>query len=392
MDQKVHDKPLRYLDNAASTQKPERVIEAISRYYRKDHANVHRGVHQLSQRSTALFESARNRVASFLGVKDPAQIIFTKGCTEAINLVASILADGLLNKGDRILCTGMEHHANIVPWQIAAERKRAKVEPILINPQGKLDYKHLEDEVGKGCRLVAVKHVCNATGVVNDVKRVAEIAHKHDALVLVDGAQAPAHMAIDMEEIQADFYAISGHKVFGPTGIGALYGQRDLLDTLPPYQGGGDMIRKVSFAGTTFNSIPNKYEAGTPNIAGAIGLAEALDFVESVGFEHIQHLEKELTKRMVRGLRSIEGVTLYGDVDESAGIVSFNIDGVHPHDAGTILDTAGVAVRTGHHCCQPLMGHLGVNATIRASLALYNEPEEVDALVEGVRTVKEMFA
>jgi cysteine desulfurase/selenocysteine lyase len=389
--QRVNGHPLAYLDNAATTQKPERVLEAMDRYYRLDNANVHRGVHTLSQRATDAFESARHKVAAFVNAAEDAEIVFTKGCTEAINLVAASWGRANLRAGDVVLVSQMEHHANIVPWQLAAEQSGARVEPIPVTPECELDMDALRRLLRNPVRLVAVKHVCNATGTVNPVAEVAKLARAAGALLLVDGAQALAHAPVDVRAVGADFYAMSGHKVYGPTGIGALYARRALLEAMPPYQGGGDMIREVRFEGTTFNDPPNRFEAGTPNMAGAVGFGEAVDFVREAGWSAIQAHEAHLLAYLEQALADVPGLTIHGRARQKAGIVSFTLDGAHPHDIGTILDQSGVAVRTGHHCCQPLMRHLGAPATTRASLAMYNDESDADALRAGLTLVRSVL-
>lgn len=391
LHQEVGGKPLAYLDNAATTQKPEAVLRSIDHYYRHDNANVHRGVHALSQRATDAFDSARRTVASFIGAASEAEIVFTKGCTEAINLVAASWGRANLRAGDVVLVSEMEHHANIVPWQLVAEAVGAKVVPIPITDACELDLDALSRLLEGPVRMVGIKHVCNATGTVNPVEEVARLAHKAGALVLVDGAQALAHEPVDVRSLGVDFYAMSAHKTYGPTGMGALYARSELLGAMPPYQGGGDMIRLVRFEGTTFNDPPNRFEAGTPHISGAVGFATALDFVRQTGFEEIGAHECALANYAAGALRTIDGLTIHGNARRKAGILSFTLRGAHPHDIGTILDRHGVAVRTGHHCCQPLMRRLGAVATVRASLAMYNDSSDVDALVTGLHDVRRVM-
>lgn len=414
----VRGKPLTYLDNAATAQKPLMVLEALDRYYREQNANIHRGVHHLSQIATGEFDLSRETVRRFLNAQEAEQVIFTKGCTEAINLVASGMVHALtsslrLKEGDTVLVSTMEHHSNIVPWQLATERVGARVISIPVNDDGEIEPEVYVDLL-KTTRpkLVAIKHVCNALGTINPVKWLAQQAHAYGALVMVDGAQGGPHLRVDVQDLGVDFYTLSCHKIYAPTGVGVLYGGRELLEALPPYQGGGDMIRTVSFEGSTYAEIPGKFEAGTPNIAGVIGLGKAIEWIEKLGTDHpgsraasqpstsaldvafslIHNHESTLARTAEQKLREIPGVRIVGESSQKAGIVSFVMDGVHPHDIGTILDSEGIAIRAGHHCCMPLMKRLGVAATSRASFSLYNTMEEVDRLVAGVKLVKEMFA
>ena len=389
--QTIHGQPLVYLDSAASTQKPDVVIEAISNYYRRDHANVHRGVHSLSQRATDAFDAARVTVQRFLNASSPREIIFTKGCTEAINLVAASWGRANLKAGDRILLTEMEHHANIVPWQLIAEQMGAEIIAAPITDAGDLLWDEFLALLDERVKLVGCVHVSNALGTINSIAEIIGAAHKVGAVVLVDGAQACAHEAIDVQALGVDFYTLSGHKLYGPTGIGCLYGRAELLEAMPPYQGGGDMIRTVSFEKTTFNDIPNKFEPGTPHISGAIALATAIDFVRSIGLDVIRDHELELTRYASEVLNDIPNVTLIGTAAEKSSILSFVMANAHPHDIGTILDSDGVAIRAGHHCCMPLMKRLGVAGTARASFAMYNTKEEVDVLAKSLRRVNEVF-
>jgi cysteine desulfurase/selenocysteine lyase len=391
LQREMRGKPLVYLDNAATTQKPRAVLEAERRFYEEENANVHRAVYELSERATRDYEAARERVARFLNAAEPREIVFTRGTTEAINLVAQSWGRANLNAGDEVLVTEMEHHSNIVPWQLACEQTGARLVVAPISDEGELVRESFEKLVGKRTKLVALAHVSNALGTINPVRELAKLAHEQGAVVLVDGAQAAAHRPVDVRALGADFYAFSGHKAYGPMGIGALYAPADLLEALPPWQGGGEMIRSVSFERTTYNDVPYKFEAGTPNVAGAVGLAAALDYVSKAGLQRIERHERELHDRAVAGLSRVPGVRLYGRAREKAGIVSFNVGDVHPHDAGTVLDREGVAVRTGHHCAMPVMARLGVPATCRASFALYNTGEDVDALVRAVGKVNELF-
>ncbi len=390
--QEVSGRPLAYLDSAASTQKPNAVLAAMERFYREDNANVHRGVHTLSQRATDAFEAARRTVARFVNAQSEREVVFTKGCTEAINLVAASWGGANLGPGDRVLVSHMEHHADIVPWQLIAQRTGATVEPFPITDSGEVDLASLEAMLAAGrVKLVGVKHVCNALGTVNPVAEIARLAHAHGALVLADGAQALAHVPVDVQALGVDFYAMSAHKVYGPMGVGALYGRAELLEAMPPYQGGGDMIRTVSFEGTTFNDPPNRFEPGTPNVAGAIGFGAALDWVRAVGLGAIAAHESALTAYSSSRLAEVPGLRVVGTAPERIGVFSFVMDAAHPHDVGTVLDRHGVAVRTGHHCCMPLMRRLGVPATTRISLAAYSNEADVDAAVEALHGVRALF-
>ena len=388
---RVRGKPLVYLDNAATTQKPQAVIDRISRFYAEENSNVHRGVHSLSERATDAYENARRTVARFLGADDAREIVFVRGTTEAINLVAQSYGHSHVRQGDEVLISTMEHHSNIVPWQILCDAVGARLRVVPITDEGELRLDEYERLLSERTRVVAVVHVSNALGTVNPIQQMVELAHARGVPVLVDGAQAVAHMPVDVQSLDCDFYVFSGHKIFGPTGIGVLYAKAALLDAMPPYQGGGDMIRSVTFEHTTYNVIPYKFEAGTPDIAGAIGLAAALEFVSQVGLDEIRQYEHELLVYGTRALTAIPGLRLTGTAPGKAGILAFVLEGVHPHDIGTILDGEGVAIRTGHHCCQPLMERLGVPATARASLALYNTREELDTLTTALARVREVF-
>ena len=392
LHQQVHGHPLVYLDNAATSQKPRAVIEAISNYYERGNANIHRGVHYLSEHATSEHEAARRTVQGFVNAADKREIIFVRSATEGINLVAQSFGRTHVEAGDEVLITAMEHHSNIVPWQILCEEKRASLRVLPINERGELRLDELPKLLGRKTKLLAVTHVSNALGTINPVKKIVEIAHSHDVPVVIDGAQAAPHLKIDVQELDADFYVFSGHKVYGPTGIGALYGKLALLDAMPPYQGGGDMIRSVTFEKTLYNDLPYKFEAGTPDIAGAIGLGAALDYVERLGIENIAAHEHDLLVYGTETLSAIPGVRIVGTAAHKAAVISFVIEGIHPHDIGTILDREGIAVRTGHHCAQPVMQFYRVPATARASFALYNTRQEIDRLVAGIEKVKEMFA
>jgi len=391
LDQQVKGKPLAYLDNAASTQKPRPVVQAIQEYYENDHANVHRGVHTLSQRATSRFDEARAKIQSYLGAKHTHEIIFTKGCTEAINLVASAWGRNNLKKGDQILLSNLEHHANIVPWQIVAEATGAEIKVIPIFDNTDIDLEAYEKLLNERVKIVSIVHISNAVGTINPIKEMAAMAHKVGALFMSDAAQATAHLNIDVQDLGVDFYTLSGHKLYGPTGVGALYGREDLLNAMPPYQSGGDMIKKVTFEETTYAALPNKFEPGTPHISGFIGLGVAIDYVNGIGLNEIRAHEEMLTEYALQQLTQIPNLKIIGNPKHRSGIVSFVMDRVHPHDIGTILDNEGVAIRAGHHCAMPLMERLGIPATARASFAMYNTREEVDQLVAAIHHVREIF-
>jgi len=392
LHQQVKGKPLVYLDNAATTQKPRAVIDAVSLFYERDCANVHRGVHMLSQRATVAYENARTAVKAHLGAKDSREIVFTRGTTESINLVAHSFVGPRLKPGDEILITAMEHHSNIVPWQLLAERTGAVLKVAPIDDRGELILDELDRLLGERTRILSVVHVSNALGTVNPIAEIVHMAHAHGVPVLVDGAQALPHMKVDMGELGCDFYAFSGHKVYAGTGIGALWGKRSHLLEMIPYQGGGDMILSVTFEKTTFAEPPHRFEAGTPNIAGAIGLAAALKYVDAVGLEAISAHEHRLLEEATTAVLEVPGVRLIGQARRRSGALSFVMDGIHPHDVGTILDTEGVAVRAGHHCAQPVMLRYNISATVRASFGLYNTSDEIAALVRGLHRVREVFA
>jgi len=392
LQQKVHGKPLVYLDNAATTQKPRAVIDAISRYYEGTNSNVHRGVHYLSELATAEYESVREAARRFLNAADHKEIIFVRGTTEAINLVAQSYGRAHVGAGDEIVITEMEHHSNIVPWQILCKERGATLRVAPIDDSGELDLEKFANLLGSKTKLVAVTHVSNALGTINPIRKIVEMAHSAGAPVLVDGAQAAPHLKVDVQGLGCDFYALSGHKIYGPTGIGVLYGKTALLEKMPPYQGGGDMIMSVTFEKTIYNRLPYKFEAGTPDIAGVIGLGAALNYVTHLGIEQIGAHEHEVVRYATSAVSAIPGVRVIGNAKEKAGVLSFTLGDVHPHDVGTILDREGIAIRTGHHCSQPVMRHFGIEATARASFALYNTKEEVDALVRAIEKVREVFA
>ena len=387
----VYDKPLVYLDNAATTQKPLCVLDAMRDEYLNVNANVHRGVHYLSQQATDLHEAARERVRQFIGAAKTEEIVFTRGTTEAINLVASSFAEAMMKEGDEVIVSVMEHHSNIVPWQLQASRRGIVVKVIPINDQGELCMDEYERLFSPRTRLVSVAHVSNVLGTINPVDRIIAIAHQHGVPVLVDGAQSTPHMKIDVRQMDCDFFALSGHKMYGPTGIGVLYGKEEWLDRLPPYQGGGEMIESVSFGKTTFERPPLKFKAGTPDYIASHGLAVAIDYIERIGLDNIAAHERALTEYCMSQLANIEGMRLIGEAKEKDAVVSFLVGDIHHLDMGTLLDRLGIAVRTGHHCAQPLMERLGVLGTVRASFALYNTRDEVDALVAGIKRVSSMF-
>jgi cysteine desulfurase / selenocysteine lyase len=391
LSRKVHGRPLVYLDNAATTQKPQTVMDAESEMYSRFYANIHRGVHLLSVEATDAYEHAREKAQRFLNTSESREIVFVRGTTEAINLVAQTYGRQRVGPRDEVLISHLEHHSNIVPWQILCEEKGAYLRVAPINTAGEIVLEEFERLLSPRTKIVSVSHVSNALGTVNPIRSIVELAHAKGVPVLVDGAQAAPRMPVDVQALDCDFYAFSGHKMYGPTGVGVLYGKARHLEAMPPYQGGGDMIRSVTFAKTTYNVLPYKFEAGTPNIAGAIGLAAAIDYVSAIGMERIAAHEEELLTDATDKLTAIPGVSIVGTAREKVGVLSFVLDGVHPHDIGTVLDREGIAVRTGHHCAQPVMEFYGIPATARASFGLYNTHEEVDALVSGIHEVIRMF-
>jgi len=392
LEQKVHGKPLVYLDNAATSQKPRAVIDAISRYYEGTNANIHRAVHHLSEQATEEYEAARVTAQEFINAESPTEIIFVRGTTEGINLVAQTFGRANIHAGDEIIVTDMEHHSDIVPWQLLCEDRGAKLRVVPINDRGELILEEYAKLLGPKTKLVCVTHVSNALGTINPVRKIVDMAHSHGIPVLVDGAQAVPHLKVDVQALDCDFYSFSGHKVYGPTGIGVLYGKKALLEAMPPYQGGGDMILSVTFEKTTYNRLPYKFEAGTPDIAGVIGLGAALEYIGGLGIENIGAYEHELLDYATAAVSSIPGLKIIGTAREKAGVLSFTLENIHPHDIGTILDREGIAIRTGHHCSQPVMKRFGVDSTARASFAMYNTKQEVDALVRGIEKVREVFA
>lgn len=392
LDQEVNGHPLVYLDNAASSQKPVQVIEAVDNYYRLDNANVHRGVHRLSQRATDAYEGAREKVRGFLGAKSDKEIIFVRGATEAINLVAQSFVRPQVGPGDEILISHIEHHANIVPWQMVCEQTGAQLKVIPMLESGELDLSGLDELLNERTKILAIGHVSNALGTINPIKDMIAKAKAKSIPVLVDGAQAVPHLTVDVQDLDCDFYVFSGHKMFAPTGIGALYGKQGLLEAMPPWQGGGDMILSVSFEHTQYNALPYKFEAGTPHIAGAVGLGAAIDYMQSLGIDNLAAYEHQLLETATARLEAMDGIRIIGTAKDKASVLSFMIEDVHPHDVGTIFDQEGVAIRAGHHCAQPVMQFYGIAATARASFAFYNTEQEIDALVNAIKTTQELFA
>ena len=391
LSREVYGKPLIYLDNAATTQKPLSVLDAMRDEYLNVNANVHRGVHYLSQQATDLHEAAREKVRQFINARKTEEIVFTRGTTEAINLVASSFCESQMQAGDEVLVTEMEHHSNIVSWQLQAQKRGIVVRHLPITDDGRLDLSSLTSHLTSRTKLVSVAHVSNVLGTVNPVEAIIKIAHEHGIPVLVDGAQSAPHFKVDVQTMDCDFFAFSGHKMYGPTGIGVLYGKEEWLEKLPPYQGGGEMIDKVTWEKTTFERLPFKFEAGTPDYVATHGLAKAIEYIDAIGFEAIQQHEQELTCYCMEQLQTIDGLKIYGPAEGRDAVVSFNVGDIHHLDMGTLLDRLGIAVRTGHHCAQPLMDRLGISGTVRASFALYNTKEEIDALVAGIRRVSQMF-
>jgi len=392
LKQQVNGKPLVYLDNGATAQKPQQVIEVLDQYYREYNSNIHRGVHTLSEKATTEYESARLKIKNFINAESIQQVILTSGTTASINLVAQSYGRSTLKQGDEIIITEMEHHSNIVPWQMLCEQTGAKLKVVPINDKGELIMEEYESLLNDRTRLVAVVHISNALGTINPVEDIIKLAHNREIPVLLDGAQAVPHCPVDVQALDCDFYCFSGHKLFGPTGTGVLYGKKALLESMPPWQGGGDMIRTVRFDETTYNDLPYKFEAGTPHIAGVIGTGAAIDYVSAIGMDNIAHYEAELLAYATEKMSAIDGLTLVGTADNKAGILSFVMKDIHPHDIGTILDQHGVAIRTGHHCAMPVMERYEIPATARASLALYNTRDDIDHLVDAINNVAKVFA
>ena len=391
LNREVQGNPLVYLDNAATSQKPQSVIDKLVSYYSEINANVHRGVHTLSQEATEEYEGARSKVRNLINAKEDAEIIFTRGTTEGINLVAQTLGVQRVGEGDEVIISNMEHHSNVVPWQILCDQIGAHLRVVPINDDGELLMDEYEKLLSPRTKLVSIVHLSNALGTINPVKDIVAIAHQHGVPVLLDGAQSAPHLPVDVQDLDCDFYTFSGHKLYGPTGIGILYGKRELLESMPPFQSGGDMIKSVTFEKTLYNDLPYKFEAGTPHIAGAIGLGAAVDYVNTIGLDRAAAYEHELLEYGTEQLQAIEGLKLIGTAQHKSGVLSFLLEGIHPHDIGTVLDTQGIAIRTGHHCTQPLMQRFRIPATARASLAFYNTKAEIDALVEGIHKTFEVF-
>lgn len=391
LSRKVYDRPLVYLDNGATTQKPLCVLDAMREEYLNVNANVHRGVHYLSQQATDLHEQAREKVRKFINAGSVNEIIFTHGTTESLNLVVSSFCDGFMSEGDEVIVSVMEHHSNIVPWQLQAARKGISLRVIPMNDKGELLLDEYEKLFTERTKIVSVTHVSNVLGTVNPVKEIVRIAHEHGVPVMVDGAQSTPHFAVDVQDIDCDFFAFSGHKMYGPTGVGVIYGKEDWLDRMPPYQGGGEMIESVSFEKTVFEHLPFKFEAGTPDYVATHGLATAIDYISSIGIDNISRHEQELTRYCMERMQEIDGIRLFGTANDKDAVVSFLVGDIHHLDMGTLLDRLGIAVRTGHHCAQPLMIRLGIQGTVRASFAMYNTKEEIDVLVEGIKRVSKMF-
>ncbi len=391
LQRRVHGKPLVYFDNAASAQRPQAMIDATQRYYTEQNANVHRGVHTLSEEATQAFEAARELARDFCGAADRREIIWTRGVTEAINLVAQSFVRPQLVPGDQIIISHLEHHSNIVPWQLLREQTGCELKVIPINQRGELDLDALEELLNPRVKLVGCVHISNAIGTINPIRKIVDLAHAHDIPVLVDGAQAMPHLSVDVQALGCDFYCVSGHKMFGPTGIGWLYGKREHLEAMPPYHGGGEMIKHVTFEETIFNDLPGKFEAGTPNIAGTIGIGATIAYLNSLGMDRVARYEQELLAYATEAVQRVDGLTIVGTAEQKAGVISFTLDGIHPHDLGTIIDHEGVAIRTGHHCAMPLMQFFNVPATARASLAFYNTQDEVDHFVSALRRAQQIL-
>jgi cysteine desulfurase/selenocysteine lyase len=391
LQQKIYNRPLVYFDNAATTQRPQQVIDALNRTYTQYYGNIHRAAHFLADKATAAYEETRDKVKSMINAESREQILFTKGTTESINLAAFAFGEAFVKAGDEIIVSEMEHHSNIVPWQMMAGRKGAKILMLPIDNDGRLLIEKLEELITTKTKLIAVAHVSNVLGTINPIAQIAQIAHAKGLRIFVDGAQAAPHLQIDVQKLDVDFYALSAHKMYGPNGVGVLYGKKELLEQLPPYQGGGEMISEVKFSGTTYNELPYKFEAGTPNISGVIAFGAAIDYLQNIGFENLAAWEHELLEYATAQLLAIPGLRIYGTQTEKSGVISFNVEGVHFFDLGTMLDKFGIAVRTGHHCADPLMDHFGIQGTVRASFAFYNTKAEIDIFVEALRKVIAMF-
>lgn len=392
LSKKVNDKPLIYLDNASTTQKPKSVIKEIQNYYEDTNSNIHRGVHHLSQKATDKYEDARVKIQNFIGAESSKEIIFVRGATEAVNLVANSFVKPIISKGDNIIISQMEHHANIVPWQILAKEKKIDIRVIPIDKKGDLVINGMDNLIDSKTKFISLNHVSNSLGTINPVEELIRKAHQNDIKIMIDGAQAVQHMKIDVSKLNVDFYCFSGHKMYGPTGIGILYGKKEILEKMGPYQGGGDMIKSVTFEETIYNDIPHIFEAGTPNIVGAIGLAKAVEFIQEITIEKIEEYEANLLNYATKKISEISGVEIIGNSKKKASVISFTMKGIHPHDIGTIMDNLGIAIRAGHHCTQPIMDFYDIPATARASFAVYNTEEDVDRLIEGICQAKELFA
>ena len=391
LDQKINGKNLVYLDSAATTQKPNEVIDSLNKYYKENNSNIHRGVHTLSQKATEDYEEARKIITNFIGATSSKEIIFVRGATEAINLIANSYVKPLLKKNDEIIISQMEHHANIVPWQMICEEKKAKLKIIPMDNNGELIIKEFDKIINEKTKFISVNHVSNSLGTINPIRKIIQIAHQNNIKIMIDGAQAVQHLEIDMKEIDADFYCFSGHKVYAPTGIGILYGKKELLEKMPPYQGGGDMIKSVTFEKTIYNDIPNRFEAGTPNISGAIALGKAIDYITHIGINNITKYEKDLLNYATSKLKKISEIKIIGEAKEKAAVISFIVEGIHPHDIGTIMDSHGIAIRAGHHCTQPVMDYYNITATARVSFAIYNTKKDIDKLVEAIKKCIKVF-
>ena len=392
LSKKVNNKPLIYLDNASTTQKPKSVIETIQNYYESTNSNIHRGVHHLSQKATEEYEKSRETIQHFIGANSSKEIIFVKGATEAVNLVANSYVKPLLSEGDNIIISQMEHHANIVPWQIMAKEKKIDIRVIPINNAGELLIEEIDKLIDGNTKFISLNHVSNSLGTINPIRKLIQKAHQSDIRIMIDGAQAVQHMKVNVTELDVDFYCFSGHKMYGPTGIGILYGKKKILDKMEPYQGGGDMIKSVTFEKTIYNDVPHIFEAGTPNIVGAIGLGKAVEFIENITVEKIEKHELHLLNYATEKISNIEGVQIIGNSKDKASVISFVMEGIHPHDIGTIMDNLGIAIRAGHHCTQPVMDFYDIPATARASFAIYNTKKDVDKLIDGIQKTKEVFA
>ena len=391
LDQQINGEKIVYLDNAATTQKPKNVINSLINYYSKNNSNIHRGVHTLSQKATEDYEESRKTIANFIGASSSKEIIFVRGATEAINLIANSYVKPLLKKDDEIIISQMEHHANIVPWQMICEERKAKLKIIPINKNGELKLKKFNEIINKKTKFISINHVSNSLGTINPIKEIIKTAHQNKIKIMIDGAQAIQHLEINMNEIDADFYCFSGHKMYAPTGIGILYGKKEILEQMGPYQGGGDMIKSVTFEKTIYNDIPNRFEAGTPNIAGAIALGKAIEYLNEIGINNIAKHERHLLHYATSKLNKINKIKIIGKAKEKAAVISFVIDGIHPHDIGTIMDSHGIAIRTGHHCTQPIMDFYNIPATARASFAIYNTTKDIDKLIEAIKKCIEVF-